>query len=225
MKLLPLSASLRRRFENISRDARKVLAAMLARLPALAPAERIALAFIAIVLASGAALRAWERSGVTIGPVEDWETLRAMVLRSREDLAGQGETQGGYPCAVEDRPGRLAADRAAREAGENAPGEILAAGVAGAKPDKPRAEGGKKPPPKRPIDPNTAGEKALLALPGVGPSTAKAIIAHRETRGKFRSIEDLLQVKGIGPKKLDAMRPHLRVSAPGDSTAAHRAPD
>jgi competence protein ComEA len=72
---------------------------------------------------------------------------------------------------------------------------------------------GKKAAPARPVDLNAAGEKALLSLPGVGPSTAKAILAHRAAQGRFRSVDDLLQVKGIGPKKLEALRPYARVEA------------
>ena len=44
------------------------------------------------------------------------------------------------------------------------------------------------------------------SLPGVGPSTAQAIVDHRSTNGPFGSIEDLLSVKGIGPAKFEAMR-------------------
>ncbi len=57
----------------------------------------------------------------------------------------------------------------------------------------------------------------MLTLPGVGPSTAKAIVAHRAANGPFRVLEDLLQVKGIGPKKLEALRPFVWVEAPPDS--------
>lgn len=53
---------------------------------------------------------------------------------------------------------------------------------------------------------NTAGEAELTAIPGVGPKTASAIIAYREQNGPFRSIDQLAEVKGIGPAKLAAMR-------------------
>ena len=53
---------------------------------------------------------------------------------------------------------------------------------------------------------NTATAAELDALPGVGPSTAKAIIAYRQSKGPFARIDDLLNVPGIGPAKLDAMR-------------------
>lgn len=58
---------------------------------------------------------------------------------------------------------------------------------------------------------NTAGAAELNQLPGVGEKTAQAIIAHREAIGGFRSIEQLLEVKGIGPSKFEKMRAHLKV--------------
>ncbi len=57
-----------------------------------------------------------------------------------------------------------------------------------------------------PVDLNTATVEALDALPGVGPSTAAAIVAHRERDGPFLTVDDLLDVRGIGPAKLDAIR-------------------
>jgi competence protein ComEA len=53
---------------------------------------------------------------------------------------------------------------------------------------------------------NRASVTELDALPGVGPSTAQAIVDYRTTNGPFGSPEDLLNVKGIGPAKFDAIR-------------------
>ncbi len=53
---------------------------------------------------------------------------------------------------------------------------------------------------------NRASVTELDALPGVGPSTAQAIVDYRTTNGPFGSPEDLLNVKGIGPAKFEAMR-------------------
>ena len=53
---------------------------------------------------------------------------------------------------------------------------------------------------------NSASASELTALPGVGPATAAAIVAHRETNGAFGAVDDLLQVKGIGPAKLEGLR-------------------
>ena len=60
--------------------------------------------------------------------------------------------------------------------------------------------------PAGPLDLNTATEEQLDDLPGVGPATAAAIIAHREANGPFGSVDDLGEVRGIGPAKLDALR-------------------
>ncbi|MCX6510462.1 MAG: helix-hairpin-helix domain-containing protein [Actinobacteria bacterium] len=57
-----------------------------------------------------------------------------------------------------------------------------------------------------PLDLNSATVEQLNDLPGVGPATAKAIIETRKAAGRFRSVDDLLTVKGIGPSKLDAIR-------------------
>ncbi len=57
-----------------------------------------------------------------------------------------------------------------------------------------------------PVSINTATIVELDALPGVGPATAAAIVAHREQFGPFSSIDGLADVRGIGPAKLDALR-------------------
>jgi competence protein ComEA len=53
---------------------------------------------------------------------------------------------------------------------------------------------------------NTADAATLDMLPGVGPATAEKILAWREEHGRFESVEDLLDVGGIGEAKLDAIR-------------------
>jgi competence protein ComEA len=57
-----------------------------------------------------------------------------------------------------------------------------------------------------PIDINTADATLLETLPGVGPSTAAAIIGHREEHGPFPSVAALDDVSGIGPARLEALR-------------------
>lgn len=53
---------------------------------------------------------------------------------------------------------------------------------------------------------NHASATELEALPGVGPVLAERIVAHRESSGPFREVEDLLQVAGIGEAKLASLR-------------------
>ncbi|MGZ4511269.1 MAG: ComEA family DNA-binding protein [Mycobacterium sp.] len=80
-----------------------------------------------------------------------------------------------------------------------------------------------KPPPPRPgtgsvkpkagdvLDLNTATVEDLDALPGVGPVTAAAIVAWRQANGKFTSVDQLADVDGIGPARLDKLRALVRV--------------
>jgi competence protein ComEA len=98
-------------------------------------------------------------------------------------------------------------ERAAPEviAGANAPVAAtpgMGSGEAGA---------GTGPTAAAPVDLNTADAAALDALPGVGPATAAAILTQRQTMGGFRSVEDLLEVRGIGEAKLEQLRPLVRV--------------
>lgn len=64
---------------------------------------------------------------------------------------------------------------------------------------------------ERLVDVNTAGAEQLEALPGVGPATAQAILDERERRGRFATVDDLLDVRGIGPAKLEALRDQVKV--------------
>lgn len=58
---------------------------------------------------------------------------------------------------------------------------------------------------------NTATVQQLDALPGVGPVTAAAIVAWRDANGKFTSVDQLAEVDGIGPARLEKLRPLVRV--------------
>ena len=65
--------------------------------------------------------------------------------------------------------------------------------------------------PSAPIDLNTATVEQLDALPGVGPVTAQAIVAWRDANGKFTSVDQLGDVDGIGPARLEKLRSLVRV--------------
>jgi competence protein ComEA len=66
--------------------------------------------------------------------------------------------------------------------------------------------------PSSPVDLNTATAAQLDTLPGVGPATAASIIAWRTEHGRFASVDDLLQVRGIGPSRMEQLRPLVSVS-------------
>jgi competence protein ComEA len=70
--------------------------------------------------------------------------------------------------------------------------------VPGATPDVPET-----------ISINVADAAVLETIPGIGPVKAAAIVAHRDERGPFAAIEDLLDVTGIGPATLEQLRPYV----------------
>ena len=59
--------------------------------------------------------------------------------------------------------------------------------------------------PDKPVDINSATEKELITLPGVGAKTAKEIVAARP----FKTIDDLKNVKGIGDKTFEKLKAHV----------------
>jgi competence ComEA-like helix-hairpin-helix protein len=60
---------------------------------------------------------------------------------------------------------------------------------------------------------NTADAERLQALPGIGPALAEGVVAYRQEHGPFQTVEDLLRVPGIGPKRWERMRHAIRVTA------------
>jgi competence protein ComEA len=93
--------------------------------------------------------------------------------------------------------------------GQPAPAEVPPAS-AGAPGSSGSAPGGV---PSAPIDLNSATAEQLDELPGVGPATAAAIVSYRDAHGPFRSVDGLLDVRGIGDAKLDALRDLVTVGS------------
>ena len=60
-----------------------------------------------------------------------------------------------------------------------------------------------------PLDLNTAEQDALESLPGIGPTKASEILAYREKVGQFYSVEELLNIPGIGQATLENIRDYL----------------
>ena len=74
------------------------------------------------------------------------------------------------------------------------------------------------------INLNTAPAELLSLLPGVGPSKAGAIVIYRNRR-PFRTVDELVRIKGIGRKMVRRLRPHLAVAGPTTATAAPATPN
>lgn len=68
------------------------------------------------------------------------------------------------------------------------------------------------------ININTASAEELQALPGIGPAIAGRIVAYRKEHGSFRTIDDVTEVKGIGPRILDRIRPFIVIRPAGQQT-------
>lgn len=58
---------------------------------------------------------------------------------------------------------------------------------------------------------NTESEDGLMALPGIGPRLAGAIVRERSRRGGFENLDDLTSINGIGPKLLKKIKPYLKI--------------
>jgi len=71
------------------------------------------------------------------------------------------------------------------------------------------------------LDLNAAGERELRLLPGIGPALAGRVVELRRARGGFTRVDELLDVRGVGPSILGRIRPHVvvtpRTAEPGGS--------
>jgi competence protein ComEA len=75
-----------------------------------------------------------------------------------------------------------------------------------------------KPVPAGKVNINTATVEQLATLPGVGPALAQRIVDHRQKAGSFKSVQELMSIRGIGEKSFQKMEAHLTTG--GEKTAA-----
>ena len=71
------------------------------------------------------------------------------------------------------------------------------------------------------MDLNTASAADLTRLPGIGQVKAEAIVAWREEHGGFSSVEELLEVKGIGEATLEGLRPYVTAAPAAEEGGDH----
>lgn len=77
--------------------------------------------------------------------------------------------------------------------------------------DAPRRRSSSREAAPAPMSLNTADAATLEGLPGIGPALAARIVEYRRLNGPFRRVDDVVDVKGIGPKTLEKMRPYLHL--------------
>jgi competence protein ComEA len=90
-------------------------------------------------------------------------------------------------------------------------GSSTSSGPATGAPTEAPSTTGKSSAPGQLVDLNTATAEELDTLPGIGPVTAAAIIAWRDANGRFASVDQLGEVDGIGPARLEKLRDVVRV--------------
>lgn len=81
-----------------------------------------------------------------------------------------------------------------------------------AKPERAREQPSVGPAAREPVDVDVAGTDELDRLPGIGPALAARIVADREAKGPFGSLEQLQRVKGVGPALAAKLQPYVTFS-------------
>ena len=76
---------------------------------------------------------------------------------------------------------------------------------------KPKETTPKEPEVSFPVNINKANKQQLMALPGIGETLAQRIIDYRNANGPFSSVDQLINIKGIGEKRLETLRPYATV--------------
>ncbi|MDX9757575.1 MAG: helix-hairpin-helix domain-containing protein [Bacteroidota bacterium] len=143
--------------------------------------EAVVILFLAATLLSGATIQALQRTDTAVP-----EDIRTALERQDSTFAAHSAAPAeSLAATVPPEHAMLPATAPTPSAGRT---------VAGA-----------------PVNINTANRRMLETLPGVGPSTAENILDHRGANGPFLRAEDLMKVKGIGPKKFEKIRQYITV--------------
>ena len=148
---------------------------------------------------------AWRWSGPIVRLLVGAAGLLLLAAIGRSALAGSSAQTP--PPAVPPVP------NTSSEAPAGAPPPAASAAALPAPPAGPAAQRGRATP-DDPVVLNVAAFEDLRRLPGIGPKRAEAILALRQRLGRFRQVEDLLKVKGIGRATLRKLRPLVRLDAP-----------
>jgi competence protein ComEA len=167
------------------------------------PNERKALWFLAIVALSGTAVRLM-RSSETPPTSVQGAALERQLARVDSVRAARRAEQGTR--SVGRRRGSPGDRRQAPDASMPQPPPASMPRL-----QSPAAEP-RGPPPPVDLDRATAAE--IEALPGIGPALARRIVAHRDSAGAFGALDALCDVRGVGPKLAERLRPLVTFTGP-----------
>lgn len=166
-----------------------------------------------ISAAAGAALMLLALGSGGSSGIEGWvplnEGIAAAMSEQTEQVADKGKNGKAEAADVNAAGGKGEVDSPAAEAGNIATvkTEVHAE-------SKPAAEGNSAETPQDQdgkVSINTAGTLELQEIPGIGEKKAQAIVEYRNANGPFGSVNELTNVKGIGDKLLEKMKPHIRL--------------
>ena len=154
------------------------------------PQERVAVVLLLMALAVLSVLnltleQAMSSVGSRFPEIErEFKKRSAMLAAEEAELMKRYEPPetGGISVAGDTLPAR----NAGRESGENASEPV-------------------------PVNINTATVRELQRLPGIGPVYARRIVEFRHTYGAFKTVDELIRIKGIGPKRLEKLKPLVRL--------------
>lgn len=162
-------------------------------------AEKQALAFLAVVALTGAAVQA-------VG-VQRFDSAAAHATKPASGVRGQADSAGAT-LGAQALAGQLAAIDSARAAGPSRRGKAKGGGRRAKSPAPPKQA--PEPPPL--IDINAATAAEIERLPRVGPALAERIVAWRTEHGPYAGPEDLRHVRGIGPATVRLILPLVTFS-------------
>jgi len=164
--------------------------------------HRLPLLIVAAIVLTGAvaALFVFSTAGSPGG--KDIATLNAAMddLLKRSAAPSQAPPPQASPKAVVEPASTETSPAAAAEASTPAP-TLMPADTSGASASNSGPTNDGK------LDLNLATVAELEGLPGIGPSKAEAIAAYRKAKGRFNAVDELLNVKGIGPKMFEKLKP------------------
>lgn len=166
------------------------------------PAERRALLFVATVATLGVAVRGCAALSREPPPRSDRESLARQLEAVDSAIASGGRRPTRPP-----RSSRVSSRQNVTPAPVSELPARDAVGTVGA------------------VDMDHAGVDDLERLPGIGPALAKRIVADRESRGPFGSIEGFQRVKGVGPALAKRVQPHVTFSLPARPPLTEKAGD